>query len=49
MQAQLLQNFFGIVCQSFVFLVRMFRMRELHQFHFLKLMLPDDAAHIFPV
>ena len=49
MQAQFLQNFLGIAREFFVFLVGVFRARKLHQFHFLKLMLPDDAAHIFPV
>src|SRR5256885_3908392 len=35
--------------QFLVLLARVFRPRELHQFHFLKLMLANDAPHIFCV
>jgi hypothetical protein len=48
-QSEFLQDFFGIARQLFVLFVRFFRPRELHQFDFLKLMLPDDAAHVFAV
>src|ERR1039457_1743511 len=49
MQPQLLQNFLGVVREFLVFLVGLLGTRELHQFHFLKLMLPDDATHVFSI
>src|ERR1700756_199681 len=49
MQTESLQNFFRVTGQLLMFLVRAFRMRKLHQFHFLKLMLPDDSANVLPI
>src|SRR5260370_1325482 len=49
MNTQLLQDHLRIPSEHFQFLVGMVGMRELYQFNFLKLMLPDDAAHIFTV
>ncbi len=47
MQAQLLQNSFSVPHQRFVLLVTLLWMRELEHLHFLKLVLPQDAARIF--
>ena len=48
-KAQFLENLLGVMRQFFVFFVGVLRPRELYQFNFLKLMLPDDPAHIFAV
>ena len=47
-QAKLLQDFFGIPRQGFVFLIGLLRLRELYQLHLLELVLPDDAAPSLP-
>src|SRR6202008_4880936 len=47
MQTQLLQNAFRVAHQRFMLLVAFLRMRELEQFHFLKLVLPEDPAGVF--
>ena len=44
-----MQNIFGIARQRLKFVVTRFGFRELHQLHFLKLMLANNAAHIPPV
>ncbi len=49
MQSQPLQHFFCVAGQLFVLFIRIFRPRELDQFHLLELMLADDAAHVLAV
>ena len=49
MQSQFLEDFFGVARELFVLLVGVLRTREIYQFHFLKLVLANDAAHIFAV
>src|SRR5947209_1308518 len=49
MQTESLQNLFRVAGQLLVFFVRVFRMRKLHQFHFLKLMLPDNSPNVLPI
>ena len=48
MQAELLQNRFRIGYQGFVLLVAFIGMREFEEFHFLKLVLAQDAPRVFP-
>src|SRR5258708_22907681 len=48
MQAEFLQDSFGVANQRFMFFVTFFRMREFEEFHFLKLMLTQNSASIFP-
>ena len=49
MQPKLLQNFFCIPRELFMFLIGLLRTRELDQFYFLKLVLTNDAAHVLAV
>ena len=49
MQSEFLQNHLGVAGQGFEFLVRTLGVGEFDQFHFLKLMLADDAANVFAV
>ena len=49
MQSEFLQDFLGVVRQLLQLLVRSVRPRELDQFDFLELMLPDDAANVFSI
>src|SRR5437588_8125385 len=48
-QAELLKDGLSVLRQFLVLFVRILRPCELYQFHLLKLMLPDDAAHIFAI
>src|SRR5258708_32427612 len=48
-QAEPLKYIFGIASESFEFVVARFRRSELHQLYFLKLVLPDNAAHVTAV
>ena len=45
-QTQAAQNIFGVRGEFFKLLIALIRPRELHQLHFLKLVLPDDASHV---
>ncbi len=49
MQAEHLQDFFGIGQQRLEFGKRGFRRGELDQFHLVELMLPDEASGVAPV
>src|SRR6266576_42968 len=49
MQTESLQDLFRVAGQLLVFFVRVFRMRKLHQFQFLKLMLPDNSPNVLPI
>src|SRR5208283_528205 len=46
-QSKLLQDCLGVAHQGFVFVVALVRMRELEEFHFLKLVLAQDAPRVF--
>src|SRR6266403_3292314 len=46
MQAQFLQNCFGVSSQRFVLFVTFLGMRELEKFNFLELVLPQNAARV---
>ena len=47
-QAQFVKNSFGIFGQSFVLFVALLRVRKLEELDFLKLMLAENAAGVFP-
>src|SRR6266478_1296514 len=46
-QAEFLENRFGVAHEGFVLFVAFFRMRELEKLDLLKLMLAEDAASVF--
>src|SRR5271156_1155675 len=49
MQSEFLQHRLGIVSQLLQFIIRGLGTREFHQFNLLKLVLPDNSAHVLTI